>query len=152
MGSGARPERRPLVLGELCFARDAWLRRSRRQRHLAGRAGVWACLVSGECASRLGALQLWLLELGCSLGLDLDRLRSLGFHSFPLWTLGVRWRGLGLVPGTLLWSPDLWTGVRRFPRWGLGFWIRRWRGLVPAGLGRAILPLVPLQPRLHQCD
>src|SRR6266404_8667218 len=96
----------------------------------------------------MGAIQLWLLELGRPLGLDLGGLLTLGLCPLPLRPLGVHRQQVGLVPGADLRRTDLRACLRRI-LWGR-FWSRS--RLVPARLRRTVLSMVPLWPWLHGAD
>src|SRR5215469_18595128 len=141
MGRRTRPERRSLRVRQLRFARYARLRRPRRPRRMERATRLRPRLVSERRWPGLGALQRRLLELGCPVGLDLDRLRALGLCSLPLRPLGLHWRPMGLVPWPVLWLPGLRPCVCRLARRRLWIWLRRRLrcGLVPAGLGRTLL-------------
>src|SRR5260370_24670610 len=99
-------------------------------------------LVPARSCARLGSLQLWLLELGRPLGLDLGRLFALGFCSVPLWPLELFRGRLGLVPRSVLWASHLWAGFCRLLRWR--GWVRS--RLVSSRPRRTVLPVVRLQP------
>src|SRR4051812_36408758 len=106
---------------------------------MARRAGLWRGVVPAHRRGWLGPVQLRVLELGWSLGLDLGGLCALGLCSVSLWPLGFCWRSVGLVPWTDLCTSILRTGVRGLCwRRTLRSWLWRWfwrrNRLVPAGL------------------
>src|SRR6266446_2755442 len=119
---------------------------------MARRTGLRSGLVSQHGSSRLGSLQLWILELGWPVGLDLGGLCAMGLCALSLRTLGVCRRRVGLVPWTHLRAAILWPGVRRLCRRGIwlrfGWRLRRRNRLVPAGIPRTVPSLVSRQWKL----
>src|ERR1051325_9160662 len=106
--------------------------------------GLWTDLVPARCL-RLGALSLWTLGLGESLGLDLGGRRTLGLRTLPLWPLDHDrlWLGMGPRPDRAL--PLLRPGARSIRRHAAlrpRDFDRRQR-LVPARSTRAVLSDLP---------
>src|SRR5262249_42819357 len=122
------------------------------------RTRLRTCLVSERRRRRLGAVQLRLLELHWTVGLDLGGLFAVGIRSVSLWALGIHRQPVGLVPGSLLCASDLRPGLCGLPRWITlepRIFLRRRMGrrnwLVSTGSARMLSPVVPdKQPLLPQ--
>ena len=102
---------------------------------------VWT---PSHVAVRLGAVQLWPLGVGFSLGLHVDRQRALGLRAVSLRPMGAREQPLVLGARTAARARGLCTGARRLGRFA-------WREcfLVSARSARSVCAVTPLQPALR---
>ncbi len=105
------------------------------------------CLASRRHGTWMGALPLWPLDLGRSLGLDLGGRRAVGFRAISLRTLGTYGKYLGLGSGVEGCAPGLcaracWLGRR----WGL----ESLSGMVSISSGRSVRSGLQGQRRLRK--
>src|SRR6478752_4286701 len=95
----------------------------------------------------MGAVSLRSLDVAARLWLRLGRRRAVGIRAVPLWTLGLRWRPLGLVSRRIRRPAALGAGARGVVR-RRGFRPQPWpqqRGclwLGPARVARAVRAVV----------
>ncbi len=118
--------------GRRCRSVSVW--------NLASAGRLRERMVPGGCAGGMATVLLWPMDVGCAVGMDVDRGGAVGICAVPLRTLGdLRW-----AVGMDSWAAGRASGVRAGAG-GLRASGERRLGVVPAGTEGAVCTVVSLE-------